>query len=153
MKKLIVAVILVAASASAFTQTFEQSIQAYERKDYVTALAGFKKLAEQGNASAQSNLGMMYANGQGAPKDEQLAVNWFRKAAEQGVAIAQFNLGLMYANGQGVPKDEELAYFWWLLSSARGNKSGIRNRDIIEQALTPQQRASAQLAARTWKPK
>ena len=87
------------------------------------------------------------------PKDDQLAVNWYRKAAEQGNASAQFNLGVRYANGRGVPKDDELAYFWWLLSSARGNETGIRNRDIIEKSLTPQQRASAQLAARTWKPK
>ena len=38
-------------------QTFEQSLAAHERKDYRTAFAGFKKLAEQGHAPAQYNLG------------------------------------------------------------------------------------------------
>ena len=77
-----------------------------------TAFAGFIKLAEQGHASAQYNLGVMYAKSQGAPKDEQQAVTWFRKAAEQGDGPAQFNLGVMYALGQGVPKDEQSAYFF-----------------------------------------
>ena len=94
-------------------QTFEQSLAAYERSDYRTAFAGFKKLAEQGNAGAQFNLGLMYANGQGVPKDDQQAVVWYLKAAEQGVAVAQFNLGLRYANGQGVPKDDQQAVAWF----------------------------------------
>ncbi len=32
-------------------QTFEQSVAAYERKDYKTAFTGFKRLAEQGDAA------------------------------------------------------------------------------------------------------
>ncbi len=90
-------------------QTFEQSDAAYERKDYPTAFAGFKKLAEQGRADAQGFLGWMYANGQGVTKDDQQAVAWFRKAAEQGHADAQHNLGVMYRAGRGVPKDEQQA--------------------------------------------
>jgi hypothetical protein len=134
-------------------QTFVQSLAAYERQDYRTAFAGFKKLAAQGDVYAQFNLGNMYANGQGVPKDEQQAVVWFRKAAEQGNAMAQFNLGLMYDNGQGAPKDEQSAYFWWLLASARGNQSAVNNRDIVERRLSPAQRAAAQAAARNWQPK
>jgi hypothetical protein len=37
--------------------------------------------AEQGKAAAQSNLGLMYAKGQGVPQDYAEAVRWFRKAA------------------------------------------------------------------------
>ncbi|MSR43556.1 MAG: hypothetical protein EXS19_05920, partial [Pedosphaera sp.] len=39
---------------------------------------------EKGDASAQYNLGVMYANGLGVPKDEVEAVKWYRKAADQG---------------------------------------------------------------------
>ncbi len=81
-------------------QTFEQSFAAYERKDYGTAFAGFKKLAEQGHTLAQSRLDMMYAYGEGVPKDAQQAVAWYRKAAEKGDPDAQYNLGLMYDNGR-----------------------------------------------------
>ena len=55
------------------------------------------KLAEQGNAGAQNDLGVMYAEGRGVPQDDAKAIKWFRKAAEQGHADAQLNLGEMYA--------------------------------------------------------
>ena len=42
------------------------------------------KAAEQGNASAQSNLGIMYEKGQGITQDDDQAVYWLRKAAGQG---------------------------------------------------------------------
>jgi TPR repeat protein len=62
-------------------------------------------IAEQGDASAQYNLGVMYANGYGVPQDYAEAVRWYRLAAGQGNAKAQYNLGLMYYNGEGVPQD------------------------------------------------
>ncbi|MGC9261361.1 MAG: tetratricopeptide repeat protein, partial [Phycisphaerae bacterium] len=45
---------------------------------------GFRKAAEQGNASAQHELGRCYYNGQGVERDHAAAAGWFRKAAEQG---------------------------------------------------------------------
>ncbi|WP_373059885.1 tetratricopeptide repeat protein [Gemmatimonas sp.] len=134
-------------------QTFEQSSAAYEREDYRTAFAGFKKLAEEGQSSAQLDLVVMYAKREGLPKDEQQDVVWFRKAAEQGLARSHFNLGVMYDNGRGVPKDEQTAYFWWLLASAQGDEQAARARDIVERRLLPAQRAAAQASARNWKPK
>ena len=46
------------------------------------------KAAEQGNANAQYNLGVMYANGDGVTKDAVKAVEWYQKAAAQGYADA-----------------------------------------------------------------
>ncbi|MEP6880280.1 MAG: caspase family protein, partial [Nitrosospira sp.] len=40
--------------------------------------------AEQGNADAQYNLGVIYRNGKGVPQDDAKAVEWYRKAAAQG---------------------------------------------------------------------
>jgi TPR repeat protein len=50
------------------------------------------KAADQGLASAQTNLGTRYASGRGVPMDAAQAVEWFRKAAEQGDTSAAFNL-------------------------------------------------------------
>jgi hypothetical protein len=41
------------------------------------SIAELKKQAAAGDANAQSNLGAMYANGQGVPKDEAEAVRWY----------------------------------------------------------------------------
>jgi len=63
------------------------------------ALNWWRSAAEQGDAQAQSKLGLFYAQGSkgvGAPSDVE-AVKWWQKAAEQGHANAQFNLGLMFA--------------------------------------------------------
>ena len=37
--------------------------------------------AEQGNASAQFNLGVMYDNGDGVPQDDKTEMKWFTLAA------------------------------------------------------------------------
>ena len=52
--------------------------------------------AEEGDAAAQFNLGVMYADGRGVPQDETEAVRWYRLAAERGNARAQANLGVKY---------------------------------------------------------
>ena len=52
------------------------------------------KAAEQGDASAQSNLGVMYENGEGVAKDYKKAVYWLRKAADQGFAPAKEALAI-----------------------------------------------------------
>ena len=63
-----------------------------------------KAAAEQGDADAQFNLGLMYDAGEGVPQNYTEAARWFRMAAEQGFADAQLNLGYMYDTGRGVPQ-------------------------------------------------
>ena len=49
-------------------------------KDYKQAMHWFKKSAEQGNAEAQYNLGVMYYTGKDTPKDYKQAMHWFKKS-------------------------------------------------------------------------
>nr|WP_240327077.1 tetratricopeptide repeat protein [Ursidibacter arcticus] len=86
-------------------QQFQQGFEAVQKQDYQTAFRLWQPLAEQGDAAAQFNLGLMYDNGQGVKQDNQQAVKWYQQAAEQGYAEAQFNLGVMYAKGRGVKQD------------------------------------------------
>jgi len=66
------------------------------KQDHAEAVRWFQKAAEQGQADAQLNFGVMYASGQGLKQDHTEAVRWYWKAAEQGQAGAQFNPGAMY---------------------------------------------------------
>jgi hypothetical protein len=93
---------------------------AYEKGDFTKAYEEFKALAEHGNADAQWDLGAMYHNGQGVPRDYVEAERWFRRAAEQGIAGAQYNLGLMYYGGTGVPQDYAEAVKWFSMAAERG---------------------------------
>jgi TPR repeat protein len=49
----------------------------------------------QGDAEAQSNLGIAYAFGKGVLKDDKQAVYWYKKAADQGDAEAQSTLNIL----------------------------------------------------------
>ena len=96
----------------AFSADFNKGIAAYSRGDYAAALKEWRPLAEQGDADAQYNLGVMHDTGQGVPQDYKTAVKWFRLAAEQGNAAAQNNLGVMYEEGQGIIQNNIYAHMW-----------------------------------------
>lgn len=79
--------------------------------------------AQQGNAEAQHELGIMYDYGQGVTKNEAEAMKWYRKAADQGLAVAQFYLGWMYEDGRGVQKDIDQAHKWYKKAAEQGHNS------------------------------
>ena len=99
---------------------FDEGVVAFKAGNYELALKEFKPLAEQGDAKAQSNLGLMYESGFGVEKNYQEAINWYRQAANQGLAEAQFNLGVMYQNGIGVEKNYQEAINWYRQAANQG---------------------------------
>ncbi len=69
--------------------SYQEGMDAYNRGDYNTALKEFRPLAEQGFASSQFNLGLMYERGQGVPQDYVRAYRWYTLAANQGDYLAE----------------------------------------------------------------
>jgi TPR repeat protein len=116
-------------------------------QDYAEAVDWYRKAAEQGDASAQTKLGIMYDDGRGVTQDYAEAADWYRKAAEQGNALAQTNLGFMYENGSGVLQDAVVAHMWYNIGGANGIERGLDNRDLIEEQMTREQIAEAQVLA------
>ena len=92
-------------------------------QDDAEAVKWYRLAAEQGNASAQYNLGVGYANGEGVPQDDAEAVKWYRLAAEQGNASAQYNLGVRYANGEGYHRTMPRRLKWYRLAAEQGDAS------------------------------
>ena len=89
----VIATLLAPIGASA--QDIVTGYTAYLAGDHETAVNEWRPLAEQGDATAQLLLGVMYDEGLGVPQDHAEAVRWFLLAAEQGEALAQNNLGDM----------------------------------------------------------
>ena len=87
-------------------------MEAFRNKDYAGAFREWKTAADAGQAAAQFDLGLLYAQGLGVRRDLTVAEQWYRKAAEQGNAEAQFALGQMYSLGWGVPRDQADAIRW-----------------------------------------
>jgi TPR repeat protein len=93
----------------------------YEKANKLTIAAKqYGRAADQNYAAAQLALGMLYANGQGVPKDDQQYIFWARKAADQGYAVAQDALGYVYLNGRGVPEDDQQAVAWFRKAADQG---------------------------------
>lgn len=131
---------------------FQTGLDAYQKGDYVAAVKEWRPLAEQGDAVAQYNLGLLYLDGHGVPQSPAEAVNWFRRAAEQDYALAQHNLGAMYGSGQGVKRDYVQAYKWLNICAAKGTAGCASQRDLIAKKLKAPQLADAQRLATEFKP-
>jgi uncharacterized protein len=144
-------VIAVLLRGNAIAGALEDCAAAFDRQEYAAALQLCRPLAEQGDARAQTSLGGMYYNGQGAQRNYAEAAKWVRKAAERGYAPAQADLGVMYWNGQGVPQDAVLAYMWLILATAQ-EPNAVRERDVAASQMTADEIAQAQRLAQEWKP-
>jgi len=99
----------------------------------VREFAGYKAKAENGDAVAQTTLGLCYNWGIGVAQDDVEAVKWYRKAADQGNAKAQSNLGGCYASGIGVAKDEAEAVKWLRKAAAQGDKAAAGRADALNR--------------------
>ena len=95
------------------------------------AFAETKAKAEAGDAEAQFNLGVMYDEGEGVPKDDKEAVKWWQKAADQGNAKTQVNLGGMYEKGQGVGQDFKEAFKWYQTAADQGFVNAQYNLGVM----------------------
>ena len=131
-------------------QDFERGVAADRRADYAAARAAWLAAADQGDARAQNNLGLMYQTGRGVPQDYGAAAQWFQRAAERGHVGAQSSLGNFYAAGRGVAQDDVLALMWLSLASVRGHNMAFASRNIVIQRMAPADVSAAQRLAREW---
>ena len=134
--------------ASSYSADFNKGLTAAQSGDFATALKEWKPLAEEGNAVAQNNLGLMYHNGWGVPQDYKEAARLYRLAAEQGDADAQGNLGVMYVFGKGVTKDFVYAHMWGNIALMNGNERGASVKGHVAEKMTSSQIEEAQRLAR-----
>jgi len=89
MKKLIATIcltiaVLLGSVGVGWSADLQKGLDAANRGDFATALREWRPLAEQGDASAQNNLGFMYVYGKGVLQDYVRAHMWFNIAASSG---------------------------------------------------------------------
>ena len=85
------------------------------------SVEGLLEKAEQGDAQAQYDLAVHYANRGAGQLAADEAVHWLRQAAEQGHVEAQSDLGLLYQRGLGVPQDSAEAAKWMRRAAEQGH--------------------------------
>ena len=121
-----ISVLLLSLSLS-WGDDFQKAVNAYNKGDYTIAFEGFKKLAEQGGAAAQYNLGTMFYFGNGTIQDYKKAFEWYSLAAKQGYIASQNNLGVMLRKGQGTIQDYKEAVRWFKLAAENGHADAQNN--------------------------
>ncbi len=161
-----VAVLAAAASVAMYLWGVPPSLRPGPELDAV------RSEAEQGEPTAQYNLGLMYAAGVGVLKDDAEAVRWWHLAAEQGNVDAQYALGSVYAGAPGgaaealrnaeadplalvaglllgtVPTDFVLAHMWLNIAAANGHEDAALGRDALELLMSAAAVARATRLAR-----
>ena len=71
-------------AAGTASDTLREAARVYLQGDFATAFSLWRPLADQGDAMAQTNLGIMYAKGEGVPQDYVRAYMWLSLAASYG---------------------------------------------------------------------
>lgn len=123
--------IVLASAAVSLGGNLDEGIAAADAGDFKAARELWLIEAGQGNASAQNNLGVLYAKGQGVARNDREAAKWFLMAAQQGDSAAQTNLGIFYAKGQGVAQDDREAAKWFQKAAEQGDAAGQFNLGIM----------------------
>jgi TPR repeat protein len=78
----------VRAQEAATSPPVAQGEATYQKGDYATALRLWLPAANEGEARAQFDMGVMHANGRGVPQDYVVAHMWFNLSAARGDASA-----------------------------------------------------------------
>jgi TPR repeat protein len=87
-------------AAPAAAQNVKAGIDAWQRGDYVSAVAIWRPLAEAGDPDASFNMGQAYRLGRGVLVDMSAAQSWLERAAQKDHVDAQATLGLLlFQNG------------------------------------------------------
>ncbi|SFQ02244.1 Sel1 repeat-containing protein [Nitrosomonas cryotolerans] len=102
-----------------------------EEGDYEIAFKTLESSANEGNALAQYDLGVMYAMGQGVLQNYKMATKLWQMAADQGHSSAQYNLGVMYGTGQGVPQDYKMAVKLLQMAADQGHVLAQPNLGVL----------------------
>ncbi len=101
-------------------------------KDNEKAIKIFSAEAHKGSASAQFNLGALYAGGHyNIKQDYDKAVSLFKKSAIQGHNKAQLALGVLYFEGKGVEQDYKEALNWLQKAASQKNALAYKYLSLI----------------------
>ena len=101
-------------SSGSVQDLLRQAEAAYQIGHYPEAAALFTKAADQGDATAQFEIGTMYMSGKGVEKNCATGVASLLKAADQNFSPAHGALGAMYRDGICVGRDDPTAVTWLL---------------------------------------
>lgn len=131
MRTCLTAVLLVMTAEAVVAGSLEEAKTAYDKGDFRSAERSYSELSNQGDRIAQLQLGLMYDEGHGIPKQHQQAVRWFSVASSQGDPEAPYYLGRIYQDGRGGQKNHARARLWYRVAAQRGHHKAAVNLGVM----------------------
>ena len=121
-----------------------RGIDAISEGNFEGAHSIMRRLANDGEATAQHFMGWFYEQGIGVVTDEASAFRWWSLAAEQEFPQSQHALGCCYENGRGVAQDTALAFVWYSRGASNGDQESLKSLESLRSKISPSdlQRAS-----------
>ncbi len=109
---------------------YEKGMARLKSGDSARAFKRFRQAADRGYAAAMYQLGVMYADGERVPADDDVSFSWTLMAAEKGYREAFGFLADKYYYGKGCRKDLDKSLEW--MERARdANKANRGYRDNV----------------------
>ncbi|QCX38351.1 sel1 repeat family protein [Aureibaculum algae] len=102
--------------------------------DFNKALNYFEKSANKGHSGALHNLGIMYLNGQGVTKNNELSIEYFKNAANEGYVDSMFTLGKIYSGGTLTNKDNKKAMLYFQMACDKGDVEACTSLKNLQNA-------------------
>ncbi|HEX8832535.1 MAG TPA: CHAT domain-containing protein [Longimicrobium sp.] len=94
-------------------------------QDHAAALTWFQRAMKAGSADARVDIGELYEQGQGAPRDLETAVCFYRTGAEGGSVRGMLIMARIYRNGLGVSRDYDKARVWYENATRKGSPEAM----------------------------
>jgi TPR repeat protein len=98
------------------------------KKQYDKALAWYILAARENNSYGQNNIGTLYFDGKGVPKNYLCALKWLLKSAEKDHYENTPNyIGNFFEYGQCVPLDKYKALEWYCRGGDKSHRDRLKN--------------------------
>jgi localization factor PodJL len=95
------------------------------------AARNFIEDAKSGDAAAQLELAIRFAEGGPSERHYEMAAQWYGKAAERGLAVAEYRLAVLYERGLGVAQDMQRAKNLYQRAAEKGNTRAMHNLGVL----------------------
>ena len=120
----------------------------------VVAAQWYEQAARGGNIIAMHNLAVLTATPNALTEQPNMneAFKWFSNAADYGVRDSQVNAGIFHTKGLGTEVNLVEAYKWFAIAAKAGDKDAGTKRDVIANAIAPDQLEIAKTLVKDWKP-
>lgn len=104
---------------------------AYATGDFRKAASIWRVQAEQGDARAMNNYGLLLDQGRGVETDAGMAAHWFAMSAKAGNPAGMANYGRMLERGRGLPANPAEAAVWLDLAARQGQPEAQYNLGLL----------------------